>query len=90
MSNILEPRLQKQVEAGSNGLDIMHGELKNLMLECESVLNPLLKNSEALGPDEDFEDFMARKYNEGYLDALSKVYLLTYELAFAIGEKQNV
>jgi hypothetical protein len=89
MNNILEPRLQKQVESGSNGLDIMHGELKNLMLECESLLNPLLKNSETLGADEDFEDFTSRKYNEGYIDALSKVYLLTYELAFAIGARNE-
>jgi len=89
MSNILEPRLQKQVEAGSNGLDIMHGELKNLMLECETVYNQLQKNSDELGPDEDFEDLLDRKYNEGYLDALGKVYLLTYELAFAIGERND-
>jgi hypothetical protein len=31
----LPPHLQRLVNAGINGLDIMHGELKNLMLIAE-------------------------------------------------------
>jgi hypothetical protein len=89
MNNILEPRLQKQVDLGISGTDILHGELKNLMLECEDIFNPLQKNSDELGPDEDLEDLLSRKYHEGYLDALTRVYVLTYELAFAIGARNE-
>jgi len=31
----LSPRLQKLVDMGESGTDILHGELKNLMLEAE-------------------------------------------------------
>ncbi len=34
----LEPHLQRMVDHGVNGLDIMHGELKNLMLVAEAQL----------------------------------------------------
>jgi hypothetical protein len=35
----LSPRLQKQVDFGISGTDILHGELKNLMLEAEQELD---------------------------------------------------
>jgi len=36
MNNLsLSPRLQKLVDLGESGTDILHGELKNLMLEAE-------------------------------------------------------
>ena len=70
----LDPRIQKQVDLGSSGTDIMHGELKNLMYEAEQQL--ILAQEQ--------ED---RKYWEGQLDALTEVYTLTYNLTFAIDER---
>jgi len=84
----LSPRLQKLVDMGESGTDILHGELKNMMYECEKELVPLLENSNEVGSDEDYEDTVQRLYNEGYMDALSAVYQLTYELAFAISDRR--
>jgi hypothetical protein len=86
MTNTLDPRLDLAVKMRVSGLDIMHGELKNLMLECEQVLIPLLENSNTLGSDENYDDTVSRIYNEGYMDALTTVYQLTYDLSFAISE----
>jgi hypothetical protein len=85
----LEPRLQTLVDLGESGTDILHGELKNMMYECEKELVPLLENSNELGSDEDYEDTVQRLYNEGYMDALSAVYGLTYQLAFAIADRRK-
>jgi hypothetical protein len=82
-------RLQKQVDMGISGTDILHGELKNMMNECEKDLVPLLQNSNELGSDEDYEDTVQRLYNEGYMDALTAVYQLTYDLTFAIGARNE-
>jgi hypothetical protein len=35
MNTTLSPRLQKQVDLGESGTDILHGELKNLAYEAE-------------------------------------------------------
>jgi hypothetical protein len=86
MTNTLDPRLDLAVKMRVSGLDIMHGELKNLMLECEQVLIPLLENSNTLGSDENYDDTVSRIYNEGYMDALTNLYQLTYDLSFAINE----
>jgi hypothetical protein len=83
------PQLELAVSMGVSGLDIVHGELKNLMLECEQVLIPLLENSNALGSDESYDDTVSRLYNEGYMDALTTVYQLTYDLSFAIAERNK-
>lgn len=80
----LEPRLQKQIDYGSSGTDVLHGELKNLMLEAETQL--LLSQDEEETTGEAI-DSMERKYWEGQLDALEKVYTMTYALAFAIDER---
>lgn len=85
----LEPRLQNLVDLGESGTDILHGELKNMMYECEKELVPLLENSNEVGSDEDYEDTVQRLYNEGYMDALTAVYQLTYQLAFAIDERKK-
>lgn len=77
MNNLtLSPRLQKLVEIGESGTDILHGELKNLMLEAE---NMMLTRS---NPNH-------KQYWEGQLDALTVVYQLTYELSFAIGARNE-
>lgn len=68
----LPPRLQRMVDSGVTGLDIIHGELKNLMLEAE---NMMLTRSK---PEH-------KKYWSGKLDGFTELYNLTYELSFAIG-----
>ena len=86
ITNKLEPHLQKQVEAGSTGLDIIHGYLKVLMLEAE---NELLQAQEAEDESEEAMDSMERKYWEGQCDALGHLYALTYALSFAIAERDG-
>jgi hypothetical protein len=83
----LEPYLQKQVELGMDGADIMHGHLKTLMVEAEMQLE-LAQQAE----DESGEamDSMDRTYAEGFLEALSMCYALTYDIAFAKGDLKNV
>jgi hypothetical protein len=83
----LNPRLQKLIDLGESGTDILHGELKNMMYECEKILVPLLENSDELGSDEEYDDTVERLYQSGYIDALSSVYALTYQLAFAISDR---
>jgi hypothetical protein len=89
METTINPRLQKLVDLGESGTDILHGELKNMMYECEKILVPLLENSDELGSDEEYEDTVERLYNSGYMDALSSVYALTYQLAFAISDRSK-
>ena len=82
----LEPRLQKLVDLGESGTDILHGELKNLMLEAEQEL----EKASIIEIENDYSDAMEsmeRKYWEGQCDALASVYALTYQLAFSIGER---
>jgi len=79
----LKPHLQKQLEAGIDPLDIMHGELKNLMYEAEQEFNLAVEEEERT---EEAMDSMERKYWEGQLEALGMVYALTYKLSFARGE----
>ena len=79
----LPPHLQRLVNARVSGLDIMHGELKNLMLIAEQNWEAA-KNGDPLEEDEYDE---SDDYHQGYLDALTVVYKLTYDLSFAIGEQ---
>ena len=80
----LEPRLQKQVDMNIPGTDILHGELKSLILEAEEQL---VLAQEQEDRTEEAMDSMERKYWEGQVDGLSHVYALTYALAFAIDER---
>ena len=82
----LAPHLQRMVNYDINGLDIMHGELKNLMLIWEKELE---KAQEVEDESGEAMDSMERKYCEGFLEALSAVYHLTYQLSFAIGERDE-
>jgi len=87
MDNLkLEPRLQRLVDMGESGADILHGELKNLMYVTEQEYNELVTEEE----DGDYGDAMLsmeRTRAEGRLDALGEVYALTYALAFAIEDR---
>ena len=83
-STHLEPRLQKLIDLGESGTDIMHGELKSMMLEAEKQLELAQAYEDET---EEAIDSMERKYWEGQCDALAEVYALTYQLAFAISER---
>ena len=74
---LLDPRLQKLVDLGEPGTDIMHGELKNLMYECETKLSDI-------GDSDNIAD---KFYYEGRMDALTEIYIMTYNLAFALNER---
>ena len=77
----LDPHLQRQVDHGISGIDIMHGHLKVLMLEAQREL----EEAQAIEDEtEEAMDSMERKYWEGQVDALGHVYSLTYDLSFAI------
>jgi hypothetical protein len=82
----LEPRLQKLIDLGESGTDILHGELKNLMYQAEQELI----EAQRIEEENDYSDAlesMERKYWEGMCDAYSHVYGLTYALAFAISDR---
>ena len=73
----IEPHLQKQIDEGSSGLDIIHGHLKTLMHETEDQL------AEALHGE-------GYEYLEGLLDGYAELYNLTYALSFAIAERDQI
>ena len=81
----LPPHLQRMVNADVTGLDIMHGELKNLMLISEQNFQSA-QNGDPLDADEYDE---SDSYHNGRLDALTEVYKLTYDLSFAISDKER-
>jgi len=86
MTTQLEPRLQKLIDLGESGTDILHGELKNLMLQAETEYLEIEKEER----EDDYSDAMLsmdRTRAEGRMDALVEVYALTYQLAFAIAER---
>jgi hypothetical protein len=80
----LPPHLQRMVNAGVSGLDIMHGELKNLMLIDEQLLSEYTNQDE-----EEYDQTVDRLTLQGHLDALVELYNLTYELSFAIGARND-
>jgi len=82
----LPPHLQRMVNAGVSGLDILHGELKNLMLIAEQDLASALEQEEL---SEEAMDSMVRTECEGRLDMLVELYKLTYQLSFAIGARNE-
>jgi hypothetical protein len=82
----LEPRLQKLIDLGESGTDILHGELKNLMLEAETEYIEIEKE-EREGGYSDAMLSMDRTRAEGRMDAFTEVYALTYQLAFAIADR---
>ena len=76
----LPPHLQRMVNLDMDGADIMHGELKVLMLEAEQQLE-LAQQAE--DESEEAMDSMERKYWEGVLETYAELYQLTYDIAFA-------
>ena len=86
MTTHLEPRLQKLIDLGESGTDILHGELKNLMYEAEKEYLEI-EEEEREGGYSDAMLSMDRTRAEGRLDALGEVYALTYQLSFAISDR---
>lgn len=86
-SDTLPPRYQQLVDAGCTGIDIMHGMLKLDMLEAEARYTEAVKIEE----ENDYSDAMEsmdRKYEEGFLDALTMMYKYTYDISFAISARE--
>ncbi len=84
----LAPHLQKLVDLGESGTDILHGELKNLMLEAEKEF----LEAQQIEEDNDYSDAMEsmeRRYCEGALDAYVHLYNLTYQLSFALADQSG-
>ncbi len=83
----LDPHLQRLVEAGVSGIDIMHGQLKIDMLEAEARY----AEAQRIEEENDYSDAMEsmeRKYEEGFLDALTMMYKYTYDISFALAAKE--
>lgn len=83
----LDPYLQRQVDHGISGLDIMHGHLKVLLLEAEQEL----VEAQRIEEENDYSDAMEsmdRTRAEGMVDAYAHLYSLTYDLSFAIAARQ--
>jgi hypothetical protein len=74
------------VDLDMDGADIMHGELKVLMVEAEQQLELAQEAEEDSG---EAMDSMERKYWEGILEAYGELYQLTYDIAFAKGARNE-
>lgn len=85
---VLDEHLQKLVNLGVEGIDIMHGQLKNMMYEAEAELR-MAQEVEEENDYSDAMESMERKYWEGYTDALALCYGLTYDISFAIKQKET-
>ena len=83
----LDPVIQRLVDSGIAGTDILHGYMKSLMYETDLDLAPLQENSNELGSDEDYSDTVDRLYNEGYMDALITVNNFIINLTYAVEER---
>ena len=85
---MLPDYLKNAINSGATGLDVMHGHLKTLMLDAEREL----EEAQRIEEENDYSDAMEsmeRKYWEGQCDALSYVYSLTYDLSFAIADREQ-
>ncbi len=68
----IPPHLEKALEDISIPLiDLMHGHLKVEMLDCEEQLNNLSET----------QDVPMYNYVQGYMEALTNLYALTYNLS---------
>jgi hypothetical protein len=82
----LPPHMQRMVNLDMDGADIMHGELKVLMVEAEQQL---ALAQEAEEESEEAMDSMERRYWEGVLDTYVELYKLTYDIAFSKGVRNE-
>lgn len=81
----IPPHLEKGLEDISIPLiDLIHGHLKVAMLDAEVELTSKREQEEYSG---DAMDSMERTYAEGYMDALTELYCLTYNLSI---DRKNI
>lgn len=83
----LPPHFQQLIDAGVAGIDVMHGMLKLDMLEAQARFDEAQSIEEANDYSDAMES-MDRKYEEGFLDALTMMYKYTYDISFAEAIKQ--
>jgi hypothetical protein len=75
----IPPHLEKALEDISIPLiDLIHGHLKVAMIDAEVELESKKEQEEYSG---DAMDSMERTYAEGYMEALTELYCLTYNLS---------
>ena len=82
-----EAKIKQLLDMGLHGDDIIHGELKSWMLNADYEY----EEAQRIEEENDYSDAMEsmdRKYWEGYTDALSAVYKLTYDIALARGTNE--
>ena len=65
-------------------IDLIHGHLKVAMVDAEVELESKKEQEEDSG---EAMDSMERTYAEGYLDALTELYCLTYNLSI---DRKNI
>ena len=83
-SNKLEPHLQRMVDHGVNGLDIMHGELKNLMLVADAQFEEAQRIEEEV-----YQEFLTKKEIDAILNN-KDLWLTTNEVADRLRKKAKV
>lgn len=75
----IPPHLEKALEDISIPLiDLIHGHLKVAMVDAEVRLQEAQEHEDYSG---EAMDSMERTYAEGYLEALTELYALTYNLS---------
>ena len=67
-------------------IDLLHGHLKVAMLDAEKALSEA-KEIEEANDYSDAMESMERTYAEGYLEALTELYCLTYNLSI---DRKNI
>jgi hypothetical protein len=81
----IPPHLEKALEDISIPLiDLIHGHLKVAMLDAEVELESKKEQEEESGSA---MDSMERTYAEGYMEALTELYCLTYNLSI---DRKNI
>jgi hypothetical protein len=81
----IPPHLEKGLEDISIPLiDLIHGHLKVAMLDAEVELESKKEQEEESGSA---MDSMERTYAEGYMEALTELYCLTYNLSI---DRKNI
>jgi hypothetical protein len=83
----IPPHLEKGLEDISIPLiDLIHGHLKVAMIDAEQALSEA-KEIEEANDYSDAMESMERTYAEGYLEALTELYCLTYNLSI---DRKNI
>ena len=82
-----EAKIKQLLDMGLHGDDIIHGELKSWIVDAEKEY----EEAQQIEEENDYSDAMEsmdRKYEEGFLDALTMMYKYTYDISFAISAKE--